>query len=157
MKKCWNNDKVNATISPKLHIHPDGKTSLDSVALTSYPVKMICIKCGREVSPDDSFSNRGENCMCRECVEEGMKEEGFELHSEYCKKYIWNINSRENLSVIRRKCIKCGQLVTLADSFSDSKGDNCHCTECIQKGMKEKGITSHHEYFKTHIWKEPGE
>ena len=49
----------------------------------------ICICCGKAISRDESYSNKGKNATCCDCVTKGAEAEGMMFNSEYCRKYIW--------------------------------------------------------------------
>lgn len=104
------NNKISGTgvaFSPVFHVHQDGKLSLDSVSLTSKINQdkfnsqslndeyIVCVICGKEVSVDDAFSNRGENCHCRDCIENDLQEAGIDSVYKYCEKYVWSGKRRK--------------------------------------------------------------
>ena len=51
--------------------------------------RFICRKCKRYVTLDNSYSNKGKNLMCMDCVDGIREKEGLTFNSEVCEKYIW--------------------------------------------------------------------
>lgn len=53
-----------------------------------FPKKMKCVLCGREVTEDNSFSNKHQNVQCSYCVAYYAGKLGV-LPGEYCATYVW--------------------------------------------------------------------